>query len=49
MLGEWQRNPDLAGIRDAGQLDNLPTVEREECTALWNRVAAALVPAQATR
>jgi tetratricopeptide (TPR) repeat protein len=34
-LLHWRRDPDLAGIRDAGALAALPEAEREECQALW--------------
>ncbi len=46
LLAGWQREPDLAGIRDAGPLEKLSAVEREECVALWARVAAMLNEAQ---
>jgi serine/threonine protein kinase/Flp pilus assembly protein TadD len=38
----WQRDHDLASIRDADQLNALPDVERHEFEALWSEVKAAL-------
>jgi serine/threonine-protein kinase len=49
MLTLWQAEKDLAGIRDASALDNLESLEREECAALWKQVAAVLNRAQATK
>jgi tetratricopeptide (TPR) repeat protein len=45
-LRHWQRNNDLAGIRDAAPLAKLPPGEREACTRLWAQVAALLLKAQ---
>jgi serine/threonine-protein kinase len=44
-LASWQTDPDLAGLRDAKRLAELPEPERAECLALWDlwdRVAASL-------
>jgi len=49
VLAEWQVNPNLAGIRDADALGNLSVVEREDCAALWNKIAALTTSAQATK
>jgi hypothetical protein len=45
-LQHWQRNKDLAGIRDAAPLAKLPPGEREACTRLWAQVADLLLKAQ---
>ena len=45
-LQDWQRDKDLAGIRDAAPLAKLPPGEREACTRLWAQVAALLKKAQ---
>lgn len=37
-LPRWQKNPDLAGVRDANELASLPTEEQEECRKLWAAV-----------
>jgi superkiller protein 3 len=41
-LARWQRDPALAGIRDAAALASLPAEEREACRKLWADVAALL-------
>jgi len=41
-LQHWQRNRDLAGIRDAALLAKLPPGEREACSRLWADVEAVL-------
>jgi serine/threonine-protein kinase len=41
-LTRWQNEPDLAGLRELVELNKLPAEERNECLALWTRVAAAL-------
>jgi hypothetical protein len=33
---------DLAGLREAKRLADLPEPERAECLALWDRVAVSL-------
>jgi serine/threonine-protein kinase len=35
MLPLWRRSADLAGLRDADPLEELPPAERQECRALW--------------
>jgi hypothetical protein len=45
-LRNWQRNMDLAGIRDAALLAKLPPGERDACTRLWAQVAALLKKVQ---
>ena len=47
-LASWQTDPDLAGLRDAKSLADLPEPERAECLALWDRVAITLKRAPAT-
>ena len=39
-LSEWQRDPDLAGVRDPVELAKLPAAEREQWQGLWAEVAA---------
>jgi tetratricopeptide (TPR) repeat protein len=46
-LAHWQKDPDLAGIRDGDALAKLPAEERTACTQLWADVAALLKKAQA--
>lgn len=41
-LRQWQRDADLAGIRDAKELVKLPADERQACEKLWTDVAALL-------
>jgi serine/threonine-protein kinase len=38
----WRQDPDLAGLRDPGELNKLPAGERKEYSALWTDVAAVL-------
>jgi tetratricopeptide (TPR) repeat protein len=45
-LRHWQTDPDLAGLRDAAQLAQLPQAEREACLKLWADVEALLQRAQ---
>jgi Flp pilus assembly protein TadD len=45
-LQQWQRDPDLAGIRDAAWLVNLPDNELHACRQLWADVAALLQRAE---
>jgi hypothetical protein len=42
MLRHWQQDPDLAGVRDAAELEKLPEAERAEWKKLWEDVAALL-------
>jgi serine/threonine-protein kinase len=46
MLTRWRDDPDLACVRDPGELDKLAADERQEFLALWADVAAALARAQ---
>jgi Flp pilus assembly protein TadD len=39
-LRHWQTDPDLAGLRDAAALRNLPGPERAACQTLWEEVEA---------
>jgi tetratricopeptide (TPR) repeat protein len=41
-LRHWQRNPNLAGVRDAAWLVNLPDKELQACRQLWADVDALL-------
>jgi tetratricopeptide (TPR) repeat protein/tRNA A-37 threonylcarbamoyl transferase component Bud32 len=41
-MRHWQRDTDLAGIRDAAALAQLPAEERTACAKLWTDVAALL-------
>jgi serine/threonine-protein kinase len=41
-LKSWQRDPDLAAIRDAAWLGSLPTQEQRTCRQLWADVQALL-------
>jgi superkiller protein 3 len=47
-LRQWQRNSDLAGVRDAA-LDKLPDMEQVAWRQLWADVACALRKAQAAQ
>ena len=42
VLQHWQRDPDLAGVRDAKALAQLPEGERRAWQQLWDDVAALL-------
>jgi serine/threonine-protein kinase len=46
-LRHWQKDPDLAGLRDPDALAKLPEAEREACRKLWADVGALLKRAQA--
>jgi formylglycine-generating enzyme required for sulfatase activity len=48
ILNHWQRDADLAGIRDPAQLDKLPADERKAFAQLWADVAALLKKVEAT-
>src|SRR5262249_55249678 len=41
-LTRWQKEPDLAGLREPGELNKLPPDERKDCPALWDEVAKVL-------
>jgi hypothetical protein len=41
-LRHWQRDPDLAGIRDAAWIVNLPADELRACRQFWTDVDALL-------
>lgn len=45
-LRHWQKDNDLAGVRDAAALATLPADEREALTRLWADVAALLQKAE---
>jgi serine/threonine-protein kinase len=49
MLIQWQADPDLAGLREAGAIAKWSADERKECLALWNEVTAVLDRTQKTR
>jgi serine/threonine-protein kinase len=42
MLRHWQKDPDLAGVRQAVPLEKLPDAERLEWKKLWGEVEALL-------
>jgi tetratricopeptide (TPR) repeat protein len=42
MLGDWQRDPDLEGVRAAEQLARLPDAEQQMWRQLWADVARLL-------
>ena len=46
MMRHWQRDTDLAGIRDSASLAKLPAEERTACERLWADVAALLKKAE---
>jgi serine/threonine-protein kinase len=41
-LTRWRSDPDLACVRDSGELDKLAADERREFVALWDAVAVVL-------
>jgi hypothetical protein len=41
-LTRWRNETDLAGVRDADELEKLSAEERNEFLALWADVAALL-------
>jgi serine/threonine-protein kinase len=41
-LTEWQNDPELAGIRDAIELEQLSAEEKQDCKDLWAKVKAVL-------
>jgi serine/threonine-protein kinase len=41
-LQRWQRDPDLAGLRDPAAVAKLPAEEQEACKQLWTDVEALL-------
>ena len=45
-LSHWQKDTDLAGIRDAAELAKLPAEEQKAFTQLWADVAALLKRAE---
>jgi hypothetical protein len=45
-LTHWRNEPDLACVRDPGELDKLAPDERKEFLALWAEVAAVLARTQ---
>jgi tetratricopeptide (TPR) repeat protein len=45
-LQHWQKDPNLAGIRDAAWIANLPADELRACRRLWAEVDALLKQAQ---
>jgi hypothetical protein len=47
-MRRWQKDPDLAGIRDPVTLAQLPEGERKECEALWAEVQARIDRPQKT-
>src|SRR5262249_343220 len=45
-LTRWRKEPDLACVRDPGELDKLAADERKEYLALWAEVVAVLARTQ---
>jgi hypothetical protein len=45
----WKADADLAGIRDAAGLANLPADEQKACRALWAEVDVLSMKAQEAR
>jgi serine/threonine-protein kinase len=45
-LTRWQKEPDLACVRDPNELDKLAAEERQEYLKLWSEVAAVLARTQ---
>jgi hypothetical protein len=45
-LAHWQKDSDLAGLRDKDALAKLPAEERAACERLWADVAALLKKAE---
>ena len=45
-LRHWQKDTDLAGLRDAAALAKLPADEQKTFTQLWTDVAAVLKEAE---
>jgi serine/threonine-protein kinase len=41
-LTRWRENPDLACLRDPGELARLPAEERKDCLVMWEEVARVL-------
>ena len=41
-LQNWQKDAELAGIRDQGAVAKLPADEQDACKKLWVDVAASL-------
>jgi hypothetical protein len=49
LLQQWQKDPNLAGLRDDKALSMLPEAERDAWKKLWADVAALLDKAKASR
>lgn len=45
-LRHWQKDSDLAGLRDEAELAKLPAHERAACKQLWSDVAALIKKAE---
>jgi hypothetical protein len=45
-LRQWQRDPDLAGVRDAAGVGLLPADQQRTGRMFWEEVAAVLKMAQ---
>jgi hypothetical protein len=41
-IQHWQKDPDLAAIRDPAAVAKLPADEKEGCKKLWANTAALL-------
>jgi serine/threonine-protein kinase len=49
ILGQWQADPDLAGLREQGAIATLSADERKDCLALWQTVGDVLGRARESR
>jgi serine/threonine-protein kinase len=49
MLAHWQRDPDLASVRDPAALEKLPQAERDAWKKLWADIEAARQRAAGTK
>ena len=47
-LRHWQRDRDLAGLRDDNKLAKLPAAEQQACRQLWADMAGLLAKAADT-
>jgi hypothetical protein len=46
VLANWKSDPDMSGLREPSAVGTLPTVEGNECLALWQAVDALLTRAR---
>jgi tetratricopeptide (TPR) repeat protein len=48
-LTHWQREPDLAAVRDASRIAKMPKNEQQDWRKLWKEVAIAIAMLEGTR